>query len=234
MTRPVLIVPAYHPLDSLADLFRDMLTTEPGLFAAGIVVDDGNEARWQSIFEAVKKIPSASVVRRETNGGKGAALKLGAAEALRRWPDTLGIVTADADGQHRPKDVASVARALIAAPDSLVLGARVFSGKVPLRSRFGNELTRALFQTITGAKLMDTQTGLRGWPRGAAERNLNVRGEKFEYELASLLNSLAMPRVEVPIETVYEQGNRLSNFRPLPDSYRIYKVLLKYAVTRRT
>jgi glycosyltransferase involved in cell wall biosynthesis len=227
-------VPAYHLLDSLADLVRDMLTIEPGLFAAGIVVDDGNEARWQIIFDAIRKIPLATVVRRETNGGKGAALKLGATEALRRWPDTVGVVTADADGQHRPKDVARVARALVAAPDSLVLGARVFSGKVPLRSRFGNEFTRTLFKTITGAQLMDTQTGLRGWPRDAAARNLHVRGEKFEYELASLLHPLALPRVEVPIETVYEDRNRLSNFRPLRDSYRIYKVLLGYAFTRRT
>jgi glycosyltransferase involved in cell wall biosynthesis len=231
---PILLVPAHHPLQSLPDLIRDMLTIEPDLFGAAIVVDDGNEAEWQPIFDAIKQIPNANVLRRATNGGKGAALKAGAAEAIARWPETAGIVTADADGQHSPKDVARVARALARAPESLVLGARQFSADVPLRSRLGNELTRTLFRVVTGAQLMDTQTGLRGWPREAARRNLSIKGDKFEYELAALLESLSLPRIEVPIETIYEDSNRLSHFRPVQDSVRVYSVLLRFALTRRT
>jgi glycosyltransferase involved in cell wall biosynthesis len=233
-TPPILLVPAHHPLQSLPDLIRDMLMTDPGLFAAAIVVDDGNETEWAKIFDTIRQIPLASVLRRETNGGKGAALKAGAAEAIARWPDTAGIVTADADGQHSPKDVARVARALVGAPDHLVLGARVFSADVPFRSRAGNELTRTLFRLVTGAQLMDTQTGLRGWPREAARRNLSITGDKFEYELAALLENISMPRIEVPIETIYQDSNRLSHFRPLQDSVRVYSVLLRFALTRRT
>jgi len=232
-TAPILIVPAHHPLQSLPDLVRDMLTIDPGVFAAAIVVDDGNEAEWQPIFEAIRQIPSANVLRRETNGGKGAALKAGAAEAIARWPDTIGIVTADADGQHSPKDVARVARALQGAADHLVLGGRQFSSDVPFRSRAGNELTRTLFRLVTGAQLMDTQTGLRGWPREAARRNLSIRGDKFEYELAALLENISLPRIEVAIETIYQDENRLSHFRPIQDSFRVYSVLLRYALTRR-
>ena len=231
---PILTVPAHHPLRSLPDLVRDMLSVDPGLFAAAIVVDDGNEPEWQDIFDAIKRIPSAFVLRRETNGGKGAALKAGAADAIARWPDTIGIVTADADGQHSPKDVARVARALQQSPDHLVLGGRQFSAEVPLRSRAGNEITRTLFRLVTGAQLMDTQTGLRGWPREAARRNLAIKGDKFEYELAALLANISMPRIEVPIETIYQDSNRLSHFRPLQDSVRVYSVLVRYALTRRT
>ena len=49
-------------------------------------------------------------------------------------------------------------------PDALVLGARTFDRAVPLRSRIGNILTRRLMQALIGAKLQDTQTGLRGIP----------------------------------------------------------------------
>lgn len=234
MIKPILIVPAHHPLQSLPDLVSEMLTIDPDLFGAAIVVDDGNEREWQPIFDAISRIPSAHVLRRETNGGKGAALKAGSADAIARWPDTIGIVTADADGQHSPADVARVARALVGAPDHLVLGARQFSANVPLRSRAGNELTRTLFRVVTGAQLMDTQTGLRGWPREAARRNLSIRGDRFEYELSALLASISLPRIEVPIETIYRDSNRLSHFRPLQDSVRVYSVLLRYALTKRT
>jgi hypothetical protein len=43
-----------------------------------------------------------------------------------------------------------------------------------------------------------------------------------------------MPRIEVPIETIYQDSNRLSHFRPLQDSVRVYSVLLRFALTRRT
>lgn len=46
---------------------------------------------------------------------------------------------------------------------TIVLGTRRFVGKVPLRSCFGNSLTRAVFSLVSGAKVYDTQTGLRGF-----------------------------------------------------------------------
>lgn len=220
-----LVVPAHHPPPALADLIHEMLAVDPTLFVAAFVVDDGNEEEWQVIFEAVRRVPKAVVVRRQLNGGKGAALKTGVRAAL-ELPHLIGIVTADADGQHAAADVARIGRALAETPDHLVLGARTFGPDVPFRSRTGNEITRSVFRWITGAKLLDTQTGLRGWPRAAAIRNLTLEGDGFEYELSTLLAALDMPRKEVPIETIYRDANRISHFRPVRDSIRVYGVLL--------
>ncbi|WP_240189780.1 glycosyltransferase [Bacillus sp. P14.5] len=46
-----------------------------------------------------------TVLEHERNQGKGAALKTGIAHAVERFPDTNGIITVDADGQHLPEDV---------------------------------------------------------------------------------------------------------------------------------
>ena len=45
------------------------------------------------------------VVGYENNRGKGAALKTGYALIEKQFPDCLGVVTADADGQHTVQDV---------------------------------------------------------------------------------------------------------------------------------
>lgn len=225
-----LVVPAYHPAARLPALVRDMLAADPALFRAAVVVDDGNEPQWREIFDQVAAVPRAAVHRRQVRGGKGAALKSGMAHILHTWPDIAGIVTADADGQHAPADVARVGRALAGAPDHLVLGGRRFGPAVPLRSRAGNEITRTVFRWVTGARLMDTQTGLRGWPRELARKSLAARGDGFEYELEALLGALDAPRLEVPIETIYEDANRISNFRPVRDSIRIYRVLLRHVL----
>lgn len=227
-----LIVPAYHPAQELPDLIERMLGVDPSLFRAAVVVDDGNEPEWQPIFAAVTRVERATVARRPTNGGKGAALKTGIAKVLETWPDIAGIVTADADGQHAPADVARVGRALADSPNHLVLGGRRFGPEVPFRSRVGNEITRTVFRWATGAWLMDTQTGLRGWPRELVRRSLSTPGSGFEYELQALLDTLDAPRIEIPVETIYANENRLSNFRPLRDSFRIYRVLLRHALRR--
>jgi glycosyltransferase involved in cell wall biosynthesis len=99
-----------------------------------------------SAFAAVEAIPDVVVFRRPANGGKGAALKDGYRAAFERWPDAIGVVTADADGQHDPDDVTQVARTLIEHPDHLVLGVRRLDGAVPWRSRAGNHTARALVQ----------------------------------------------------------------------------------------
>jgi hypothetical protein len=85
-TPPILIVPAHHPLQSLPDLIRDMLMTDPGLFAAAIVVDDGNETEWEKIFDAIRQIPLASVLRRETNGGRARRSRPGPPKRSRAGP----------------------------------------------------------------------------------------------------------------------------------------------------
>jgi glycosyltransferase involved in cell wall biosynthesis len=229
-----LVIPAFNPAAGLPDLARSMVEADPSLFVAVVVVDDGSRPECAGIFQAVQRGPRAVVVHRETNGGKGAALKLGFAHVLRGWPDLAGVVTADADGQHAPSDVARVARALAATPDRLVLGVRAFVGRVPLRSRVGNVVTRALFRLATGTAIGDTQTGLRGWPRAHMERALDLPGNGFEFELEALFDALDGPITQLAIETIYSKANESSHFRPLQDSLRIYRVLARHAVRRKT
>ncbi len=110
-----------------------------------------------------------------------------------------------------------------------MLGSRCFSGEVPLRNRFGNGLTRHIFAFITGTKIADTQTGLRAFPTEVLPELLALSGERYEYEMTVLAHVCRRRKpLEVPIETVYLDGNRSSHFDPLLDSIRIYFVLVRF------
>ena len=61
---------------------------------------------------------------------------------------------------------------------------------------------------------------------------LKVSASGYEFELDMLLACKYTSRqiIEVPIRTVYLEGNRSSHFNPLLDSMRIYFVLLRFTL----
>src|SRR5580704_17873055 len=225
--RYAVLIPAYRPSPGLVGLVRAL--SEKGTPAI-VVVDDGSGPEYREIFAQAANFPHVQLLRHATNLGKGAALKTGINVALCTFPGLLGVVTADADGQHHPDDIERVAQVFLERPDSLVLGSRSFDKDVPLRSRFGNVATRGIMHALLGQKLTDTQTGLRGIPTPLLMRMLRVESTGYEFELEMLIaaHHMSIPVVEQPIQTIYEPGNKSSHFNPIVDSMKIYFVLLRF------
>lgn len=224
----ILLIPAVDPDEHLLTLLRALESKWNGPV---LLVDDGSgqQAR-NDIFPEAERM-GCTVVRHACNMGKGRALKTGFNECLNRWPDLVGVVTADADGQHLVKDICACREALIQHPDSLVLGCRDFSAEnVPWKSEFGNRITRTVMRLLCGVGVSDTQTGLRGISASFMRRLLTVSGERFDFETNMLLETRTAEVVieEVTIATVYLEQNRASHFHPLRDSLQIYALLLKF------
>jgi glycosyltransferase involved in cell wall biosynthesis len=228
MPATVIVIPAYKPTHGLIALARDL--RDRGNCPI-IVVDDGSGPTFSNLFKDVSRVPGVTVISNAVNLGKGAALKHGFNHALVAFPDIQALVTADADGQHLPNDILAVAKA--SSPDALVLGARAFNAGVPLRSKFGNIVSKYVYRLLTGLYLQDTQTGLRGIPRRLVELSLGIRSNRYEFETEQMITAKAagFKFREVPIQTIYIDENGGSHFNPILDSFRIYFVLLRYAVS---
>lgn len=225
------ILPCLNPSD-------DFDRVVDGLLEAGfrdiVIVDDGSGAAFRPHFERAAEDPRCHVLTHEENRGKGAALKTAFAWLIENRPDCAGAVTVDGDGQHLTKDILACAAALVEDGGALVLGCRDFSGEnVPPKSRVGNRFTRGVLRLLCGVKVSDTQTGLRAVPAAQFARMLTIRGERYEYETNMLLELRRdkVPFREVPIETVYEDGNAATHFRPIADSLRIYRFILLYVLS---
>jgi glycosyltransferase involved in cell wall biosynthesis len=224
-----ILIPSLNPDEKLVGVVQ-------GLAAAGfgeiVVVNDGSGEGYLAPFQAAAGVPGCRVIAHEGNKGKGRALKTGFAYILKHRPDIAGVMTVDGDGQHRSEDVARCAEALRAHGGSLILGVRDFGGKqVPLRSRLGNRITSFVFRAVCGARISDTQTGLRGIPGQHLGRFCQIDGERFEYETNMLLvaGREGIPIHEAVIATVYLEGNASSHFRVLRDSMMIYRQILHFA-----
>jgi len=220
------VIPAYRPTATLPALVRAL--RDLGADAI-VVVDDGSGPEFEEYFGALDGV---HLVRHAVNLGKGAALKTALNEALVRFPGCTGVVTADADGQHDPKDIVQVAEALRQGGDALVLGVRSFGPDTPWKSRIGNNVTRVLMGLMVGQKLADTQTGLRGIPARLIPHLLRLPSSGYEFEMDMLIacKHQGLPVREVPIRTIYQDGNRGSHFHPLRDSMRIYFLLFRFSV----
>ncbi len=229
-TKTLVVIPAYQPSEILLRVAEDIKALAPTLDI--LVVDDGSSESYQHIFSALTEKGTAEVLRHAVNLGKGAALKTAMNYALLRG-DIQTMVTADADGQHQATDVVAIANISQTDPESVLLGVRSFGPEVPLRSRFGNILTRNVLRVFSGLKLSDTQTGLRAIPRLSMREFLKIQSNRYEFELECLLVAQQTNTKirEVPIQTIYIDGNSSSHFNPLVDSLKIYFVFFRFSLS---
>jgi glycosyltransferase involved in cell wall biosynthesis len=216
----IAVIPAYNPDRKLIDLVTEL--HEKGICNI-IVVNDGSDEKTLSIFKLLNYY--VTVLTHEVNKGKGAAIKTALRYIMNELPQVKGIVILDADGQHKPEDAIRLLSEFYSRSSGLVIGVRSFQGKIPLRSLFGNTVTKYIFWFCSGKWVSDTQTGLRAFSTEMIPEMLKVRGERYEYEMNVLL-TCAKNRTEiteVPIATVYhDSGNTCSHFRTIRDSALIY------------
>lgn len=224
-----ILIPAYQPGTALHGVVDALLTLgDPAI----IVVNDGSSPESAPIFETLQRSGRVHVLHHAVNLGKGAALKTGLNYALVHFPGCVGVVTADADGQHDAHDILRIANRLRTIPDALILGVREFNHDVPFRSRIGNNMTRLLMRLLVGQNLSDTQTGLRGIPRRIIGHLLRMSASGYEFELDMLIacKHQMCTVAEETIRTIYLEGNKSSHFHPLFDSMRIYVLLFRFSV----
>lgn len=225
-TQAVILIPSLEPDERLPVYVRALL--DKG-FARVVIVDDGSSEKYQDIFNRLDAMEGCTVLHHPVNQGKGVALKTGYAHIQSAMPDAIGVITADADGQHTVDDCWNLALALAEGKDVLYLGSRDFNmSHVPPKSRYGNKITSVVFKLLYGQWLPDTQTGLRAFPAQRLTFMQEVEGARFEYEMNVLIACAraGITMTPITIETIYENDNSGSHFHPLRDSYRIYKVIL--------
>ena len=233
MDEVVIIIPSYKPHKEIMNSFIQDLKRH---FKEIVIVNDGSGIEYSEFFNSLES-SGMKVLKHNINLGKGRAIKTAFNYCLNTYSNIKGAITADCDGQHSVEDIIACAEQLKQMPQKLIIGTRNFDEEhVPLRSRFGNKLTKTMFSTFIGIKIGDTQSGLRGFGVENMKNFLQISGERYEYETNMLIEckQKGIEIQEVPIKTVYIDNNKSSHFNPLKDSIMIYKLFFKYVISALT
>ena len=162
------------------------------------------------------------VLRHERNKGKGQALLSGLQVVSERGGDWM--ITVDADGQHRPEDIPLFFEAMKQSPDSIIIGARDFSGEhVPGGSKFGRKFSNFWIRLESGATVSDSQSGFRAYPVKLIAQ-MKLRGHYYDFEVEVLTKAVwhGLHLKDVPISVYYPpREERISHFDQWKDNVRL-------------
>lgn len=224
----MIIIPTFNPNYKSFELVSLLLKKNIFEKKNIIILNDGsflNESK--KIYQSISNL-GIKVIHSNYNYGKGAMIKEGIKYAKRI--DSKYIIVADGDGQHLVKDIEQIKHNIDKNYD-LIIGYRNFDVKnIFIRNKLSNKFINFIINILLGYKFKDSQCGLRYINQKLFDLALNIEANKFNFELVFLLNVKKSKFCikEIPIETVYEKNNYLTNFKYLSDSYLIIKSLIKF------
>ena len=211
-----ILLPAYNEEQSIGRTILEIkeLYPEYEIF----VVDDGSTDRTQE--EAVKA--GAHVWSHPHNIGNGAAIKTGLRYASGDW-----IVMMDADGQHKPADIAK----LLENKDKydMVVGARSKGSETSLHRDLANFIYNGLASYVTKFKVQDLTSGFRLIKNETVGKYIYLLPNTFSYPstltMAYLRSGLSLKYV--PIQTKARKGK--SKIKLFQDGIRFFLIITKIA-----
>ena len=220
----LVLIPSYNTGPILAET----LTAARACWAPVWLIIDGST---DGAADAFRDDPTAGfrVIRLPRNGGKGAAILAGLAEA-----ETLGFTHAlvmDADGQHPAEQIAPFMAASREAPRAMVLGVPIFGPEAPLLRVRGRRISNgwANLETLWSG-IGDSLFGFRVYPIGPLlrimRRQRGMRRFDFDPEAAVRLSWAGVPAVNLPARVRYiaPADGGVSHFRYGRDNWLLTRM----------
>jgi glycosyltransferase involved in cell wall biosynthesis len=206
--RVLVVVPAWNEEDCVSDTVHEIHAAVPS--ADIVVVDDGSTDR--TVQRA--RLAGADVIQLPYNLGVGGAMRAGFRYGVRH--DYDAVVQVDADGQHDPREIPALLRALTQA--DVVIGARFARPDDTYRVQgprwWAMRVLAGTLSRVARTRLTDTTSGFRVSSRAAME--LFARHYPVEY-LGDTVESLVIAVrsglrvVQVPVQMRPRRGGTPSH-----------------------
>ena len=210
------VIPCYNASRHIKYVLEDVK-----MFTSDIlVIDDGST---DHSLDEIKKVKSVRIIRHKKNKGKGAALKTAFAYALDNNYD--GVITIDADGQHKPYDIPNFLKNY--KKGDIIIGSRLHNARnMPLRRLLGNSFSSFVITLLSKQKVSDCQSGYR-LIKTPVLRSLALSYNDYLLETEILVKAArkGFKIANIPIETIY--GQEVSHINPVKLTYRFLKFVFK-------
>ena len=222
-----IIIPAYNEANFIGDVIRRV--QEAPYEKEIIIVDDGSVDGTRDILKSLTD-PNITVVLKEVNQGKGAALRAGFARAKGDI-----IIIQDADLEYDPRDYPKLLEPILEGKADVVYGSRFLGG--PHRVLYfwhyvGNMGVTLLSNMFTNLNLTDMETGYKVFKREVL-KDITIESNRFGFE-PEITAKIAKKRFrvfEIPISYYgrsYEEGKKIT----WRDGIKAFFTIVKYNVFR--
>ena len=215
------LIPHYnHPdtVGSVAHALRDF-----GLDV--LIVDDGSRPECHAVLHNLQA-DGIHVLFRDTNGGKGAAIKTGLPYAEKHG--YTHVLQVDADGQHNLADTSKFIAAAQRQPENIICGEPQYGDDAPKARLYGRKITDFWNMLHTASRdIKDGMCGFRLYPLAPTiaivrEEPLGDRMD-FDTEILVRLYWRGIKPVWIPTPVRYAQDG-ISHFRAWADNLSISKM----------
>jgi len=222
MSKVAVLIPSYNGAKTIGPIVKDI--TGRGLVV--YVVDDGSTDETTSIA----KNAGAIVIRHNINKGKGASLRDGFKEILKK--DFDAVLLMDGDGQHDTKDIDKFLKSFSDLSADMIIGNRMSDTSImPLSRKVTNRIMSYVISKLCGHKIDDTQCGFRLVNRAILEK-ANFKSSNYEIESEMLFKAVrkGFKIGSIPVKTVYRDEQ--SSINPVVDTLRFIVLLIRIMVGR--
>ena len=219
--RTLIIIPAYNEEGSVGKVVKEVKLYLPG--ADTLVVNDGST----DLTSLKARTAGAIVLDLPFNLGIGGAMQAGYKFALEKKYDIA--IQVDGDGQHDPKEIPKLLRALEEKEVDMVIGSRFIGDsefKSSMMRRLGISIFSKAISLIVGQKITDPTSGFRA----VNQKTIRLFSTDYpqdypEPEVLVLLHQCGLKMAEVPI-VMNERYAGESSITKIRSIYYMVKVLL--------
>ena len=198
-------IPAYNEEKNIALIITKLKKITDSI----IVCDDGSS----DLTGEIARELGAIVISHPKNMGYGAAIRSLFLKATEL--DLDGLITMDADGQHRIEDVNSVFKPINDEVADIVIGSRFLDKKseeMPNYRKVGIKIITKVTNLSIKEKLTDSQSGFRAYSKKALQKVIpSDVGMGVSTEILIKASNLELKVTEVPIKVHYDVDTSTHN-----------------------
>jgi len=203
------VIPVYNERNTIGRVLSRVASLNLNLEL--VIVDDFSTDGTREILEQIQGLPRVTIILKEKNEGKGAALRTGFEHIGGDY-----VVVQDADLEYNPSDIPMLLQPLLKGDADVVYGSRFIGDGQQGGSwlhRAGNAVLTGASNFFSGLNLTDMETCYKAFRREVLQ-GVTIKQNRFgiEPEITAKLARRGCRFVEVPISydgRGYDEGKKI-------------------------